>query len=114
MYKIRLNPTRPQVRLWDTGDLEAMQNGPEDHTFATFRMDSVGTVLRQREWWLGEADFRLELANRARPSRYLTGDEGYDVDWYLTRTEGRAALDPTSTDHSTRSAGNPSPGAVSS
>jgi hypothetical protein len=29
---------------------------------------------------------------RARLWRYLTGDETYDVDHYLTRLEGRAAL----------------------
>lgn len=92
MYKIRLNPTRPQVRLWDTADLAAMHNQPDDHVFAQFRMDSVATILRHREAWLGEADYRLELANRARLWRYLTGDDAYDVDWYLTRTEGRGVL----------------------
>ena len=93
MYKIRLNPTEPQVRLWDTSDLAAMQNGPEDHMFATFRFDSVAAVLRHREPWAGEADQRLEMANRARLWRYLTGDDHFDVDWYLTRTEARAALE---------------------
>ncbi len=94
MWKIRLNPTVPQVRRWDTSDLEAMHNGPDDHTFARFRTDSVGAILRTREPWMGEADFRLELANRARLWRYLTDDLGYDVDWYLTRSEGRAGLAP--------------------
>jgi hypothetical protein len=92
MYKIRLNPSVPQVRLWDVSDLEAMQNGPEDHIFATFRTDSVAATLRTRHSWLGEADYRLELANRARLWRHLTGDDTFDVDWYLTRTERRAAL----------------------
>lgn len=92
MYKIRLNPTVAQVRHWDTGDLETMQNGPDDHLFARFRTDSVAAILRHREPWLGEADYRLELANRAVLWRYLTGDTDFDVDYYLTRTEGRAAL----------------------
>jgi hypothetical protein len=92
MYKIRLNPTGPQVLHWDTSDLGAMQNGPEDHLFARFRTDSVAAVLRHREPWFGEADYRLELANRAALWRYLTGDPGFDVDWYLTRTEARAGL----------------------
>lgn len=92
MYKIRLNPTAPQVRQWDTSDLDEMQNGPDDHVFATFRFDSVAAVLRHREKWLGEADYRLELANRAALWRYLTGDTDFDVDWYLTRTEARADL----------------------
>ncbi len=92
MYKIRLNPAGPQQRHWDTTDLAAMHNGPDDHLFARFRMDSVAGILRTREPWLGEADHRLELANRAALWRYLTGDDRFDVDWYLTRTEARAAL----------------------
>ena len=31
--------------------------------------------------------------NRARLWRYLTGDERFDADWYLTRTEGRRRID---------------------
>jgi hypothetical protein len=92
MYKIRLNPTEPQVRHWDTGDLDEVHNGPDDHLFARFRTDSVAGILRHREPWMGEADHRLELAARASLWRYLTGDERFDVDWYLTRTEARASL----------------------
>lgn len=92
MYKIRLGPASPQVLHWDTTDLAARQNGPEDHIFATFRMDSVAGILRHREPWMGEADHRLELANRATVWRHLTGDDRFDVDWYLTRIEARAAL----------------------
>ena len=92
MYKIRLNPTVPQVCHWDTSDLDALHNEPDDHVFARFRFDSVAGILRHRELWFGEATYRLELANRARLWRYLTGDDRYDVDWYLTRTESRAGL----------------------
>ena len=55
-------------------------------------MDSIAGMLRHRERWMGEADYRLELRNRARLWRYLTGDDGFDVDWYLTRQEMRAGL----------------------
>ncbi len=92
MFKIRLNPTAPQVRHWDTTDLDDMHNGPDDHVFAKFRSDSVAAILRNREAWLGEADYRLELANRAQLWRYLTGDDSFDVDYYLTRTDVRTAL----------------------
>ena len=92
MYKVRLNPTTTQVRQWDTSDLEALDSGPGDHVFARFRMDSIAGMLRHRERWMGEADYRLELRNRARLWRYLTGDDGFDVDWYLTRQEMRAGL----------------------
>jgi hypothetical protein len=92
MYKIRLNPTAPQVRHWDTSDLDELQAGPDDHIFARFRFDSVAGILRHREPWMGEADHRLELANRAALWRYLSGDDRFDVDWYLTRSEARAGM----------------------
>ncbi len=92
MYKIRLNPTRPQVRLWDTSDLDAVQNDPSDHIFARFDMGKIGMTLRHTEPWMGVADHRLEEIARAQLWRYLTGDDGYDLDWYLTRLAGRARL----------------------
>jgi len=93
MYKIRLNPTVPQVRKWNTSDLEELQNSRSDHIFAQFDQSKVAWTLRHREPWMGEADFRLELLNRAKLWRYLTGDNGYDIDWYLTRIEGHQDLD---------------------
>lgn len=92
MFKIRLNPTVPQVRHWDLSDFDARHNSREDHVFATFRRDSVAALLRRRERWMGEADYRLELANRTRLWRYLSDDPDFDVDWYLTRTEGHHTL----------------------
>lgn len=93
MYKIRLNPRVPQVRLWNTEDLDALHNDPADHTFATMRFDSVGHVLRGMQPWQQGHEARLELVQRARLWRYLSGDQRYDVDYYLTRLEQRAALD---------------------
>jgi hypothetical protein len=92
MYKIRLNPSRSQVRLWDTGDLDEMQNGPDDHLFARFRFDSVAGILRSTEPWYEQGTDRLELVHRARLWRYLTGDDRFDVDYYVTRIEAKAAL----------------------
>jgi hypothetical protein len=92
MYKIRLNPTRPQVRRWDASDLPGRQSAPNDHIFATFDTERIGMTLRHREAWMGEQDHRLELIARAGLWRYLTGDEAFDLDWYRTRVVGRAAL----------------------
>jgi len=93
MYKIRLNPTAPQVRRWDTSDLADAQNPPNDHIFATFDAGRIGMTLRTREPWMGEPDHRLELMARARLWRYLTGDDDYDLDWYRTRLDARVALE---------------------
>ena len=92
MYKIRLNPTRPQVQLWDASDLESRQSTPNDHIFATFDTGRVGMILRHREPWMGEQDHRLELMARTRLWRYVTGDTTFDLDWYHTRLGARAAL----------------------
>ena len=92
MYKIRLNPRVPQRRLWNTGDLDALHNDYSDHIFATVPADSVGRILRGRQPWQRGHEERYDLTARARLWRYLTGDDRYDVDYYLTRVEGRGAL----------------------
>jgi len=93
MGKLRLNPTVPQVRLWDTSDL-AERNRADDHMFARTEPGLVAAELRRFERWYEPAVHRLETVQRARLWRYLTGDQRFDVDWYLTRTERRAALAP--------------------
>jgi hypothetical protein len=97
MYKIRLNPTRPQVRRWDTSDLDDRQSAPNDHIFATFDTGRIGMALRHREAWMGEQDFRLELLARAELWRYLTGDDAFDLDWYRTRIARRSTLEQAAT-----------------
>ncbi len=92
MYKIRLNPCVPQVRLWNTADLAALQNDASDHVFATVPGDSVGRILRRKHSWQRGHEERYDLTARARLWRHLSGDERYDVDYYLTRLEHRAAL----------------------
>jgi hypothetical protein len=93
MYKIRLGPVVPQVKLWNLDDFEALQNDARDHIFATLQGDSVGRILRQSQpWQRGGHEERYELVQRARLWRYLSGDPSFDVDFYLTRLERRAAI----------------------
>jgi hypothetical protein len=92
MHKVRLNPTVPQVRLWNTSDLDELHNPPSDHVFARMMPDSVAQVFRLPEPWMSVTDARNEQVQRARLWRYVTGDDTYDNDHYLTRLEGRAAL----------------------
>lgn len=92
-YKLRLNPTSPQVRRWNLADLEALHGAASDHVFATWDPRSAAAVFRAPEPWFELGTGRLETVNRARLWRYLTGDERYDVDWYLTRTEERLRID---------------------
>lgn len=87
MYKIRLNPVVPQVRLWDTTDFDAVHNEATDHIFATSRSDSVAAVLRTRQPWQGEDASRYDLVERTKLWRYLSDDATFDADHYLTRLD---------------------------
>ncbi len=92
MYKIRLNPRVDQVKLWNTADLEALQNDASDHVFATVPEQSVGRLLRRRHDWQRGHEERYDLRQRALLWRHISGDPSFDVDYYLTRVEQRAAL----------------------
>ena len=92
MGKVRLNPTVRQLRLWDTSDVDARMRA-DDHMFARTDATSVAARLRGSEPWYEPSVHRLETVQRALLWRYLTGDTGFDVDWYLSRTERRAALE---------------------
>lgn len=76
MYKIRFNPTVRQLRLWNTDDIDD---------------PAVLRTLMQRATFAPAAEGRLEYVNRAKMWRGLTGDELFDIDYYLTRE----ALRPT-------------------
>ena len=90
MHKIRLNPTEPQVRLWDLSDFEAHHNLSSDHFFATMQPGSVAETFRTWHPWMGVTDYRNDQIQRALLWRHLSGDEAFDVDYYLTRLEQRA------------------------
>jgi hypothetical protein len=92
LYKIRLNPTRPQVRLWNTEDFDELHNEPNDHFYARMQSDSVAQTFRRWMPWQGVSAHRNNQTQRARLWRYLTDDDRYDVDHYLTRLSGRAGL----------------------
>jgi hypothetical protein len=74
MFKIRFNPTVRQLRLWNTDDIDDA---------------AVTQELMTRFPWYENATGRLELVNRARLWRHLTGNDIADLDYYLTRMEIR-------------------------
>jgi hypothetical protein len=83
MYKLRLNPTVRQLRLWNTDDID--------------KPEVTETLLREPAW--AGNDGRHEQVNRARLWRFLTGDDEFDLDHYLTRNTLRPAeVSPTATD----------------
>ena len=72
MFKLRLNPTVRQQRLWNTGDLE----DPETRS-------DIGKILSERIPWHGQRH-RIEVMNRIRLWRYLSGDPDFDVAFWWT------------------------------
>jgi hypothetical protein len=72
MFKVRLNPTVRQVRLWNTDDL----HDPE-----------VARILGRSYPWYEAASGRLEIVNRSKLWRDLTGDDTFDTGYWLTRLE---------------------------
>lgn len=75
MLKLRLNPSGPQRRLWNTADLDDV---------------AIPGILGSPEPWHGN-EARLEVVNRIKLWRHLTGDARFDVDYWLTRLENQAS-----------------------
>ncbi len=71
MFKLRLNPTVRQLRLWNTADLD----DPE----------IAGILGTNHEWYGNES--RLEVVNRIKFWRFLAGDDNFDVSYWLSRLE---------------------------
>ena len=90
MFKIRMNPSLTQVRQFDLSTLPSpaaqrpifLTKGPQPR--------SVEQVLMTPEPWFEQDTGRLEFVNRVRLWRYLTGDDSYDADYWLTRLENLA------------------------
>jgi hypothetical protein len=91
MFKIRLCPQAPQVRLWDTSDLP--DSNDQRAIFWTAPPDpaDIASILTTPEPWFENDTGRLEYLNRIRLWRYLTGDDEYDADYWLTRVENEYA-----------------------
>lgn len=90
MFKIRMNPSVPQVRQWDMTTLPAQPNprpifyvkGPQPQT--------VESILMTPEPWFEQDTGRLEFVNRIKLWRHLTGDAAYDADHWMSRLENPA------------------------
>lgn len=73
MFKLRLGPGGRQVRRWDLADLD----DPD-----------VARTLRHEHPFAG-SQARLEIVNRIKLWRYLTGDAAFDLDYWLGRMAER-------------------------
>jgi len=92
MFKVRINPTVPQVRLWDTSDLPADRvQRPIFFRKRRADADTADSVLMAPEPWFEHDTGRLEYINRIRFWRLLTGDRTRDIDYWLSRIENEPA-----------------------
>jgi hypothetical protein len=73
MFKLRLNPTVRQLKLWNTDDLDDPR---------------IPGILFRNHRWYGNDD-RLEYVNRIQLWRFLTGNEQFDAHYWLTRIENK-------------------------
>lgn len=91
MFKIRLNPRVRQCRLWNTADMAAqMEREPIYSARAgAGSEETLFSILAKLEPWYENADGRLELINRIRFWRFLTGDQSFDLHYWLTRLENQ-------------------------
>jgi Phytanoyl-CoA dioxygenase (PhyH) len=91
MFKIRMNPSAPQVRKWDVSDLPAEPRPQRPIFYAPTRQDpdTVEAILMTPEPWFEQDTGRLEFVNRIRLWRHLTGDPAYDADYWMGRLESQ-------------------------
>ena len=87
MFKLRLNPAVRQLRLWNTDDLDADYNDAREIYTTGARDNGVQDILSRREPWFEAASGRLEIVNRIKLWRFLTGDDDFDVHYWLGRLE---------------------------
>ena len=90
MFKVRLNPAERQLRLWNTDDLDEDYRAHRE-IFAGQQDGGVQDILGRQEPWFEAASGRLEIVNRVKLWRFLTGDETFDVHYWLTRLENMPA-----------------------
>ncbi|MDE2651930.1 MAG: phytanoyl-CoA dioxygenase family protein [Chloroflexota bacterium] len=91
MFKLRLNPAVRQLRLWNTGDLEPSYHSQREIYTRSAQDGGVQDILSRREPWFEAASGRLEIVNRIKLWRFLTGDSDFDVHYWLGRLENKPA-----------------------
>jgi Phytanoyl-CoA dioxygenase (PhyH) len=87
MFKVRLNPTVRQRLLWNTDDLTDDAKKQQTIFGGSKKSDDVQSILGQLEPWFEWGDGRLEIINRIKLWRFITGDNNFDVHYWLSRLE---------------------------
>ncbi len=91
MFKVRLCPTRRQLKLWNVDERPDDGTRPIFWTDGTRQRDHLYDILTRPEPWFEADTGRLEFINRVRFWRYITGDDRFDADYWVTRIENEYA-----------------------
>jgi hypothetical protein len=87
MFKVRLNPTVRQMRLWNTDDLDDSVGQQHPIFSKQTPTDDIQAILSRFEPWFEGGNGRLEILNRIKFWRFLTGDDNFDAHYWLSRLE---------------------------
>lgn len=87
MFKVRLNPAVRQLRLWNTDDLDESVNKQTPIFSKEMPKEGIQAILSSSEPWFEEGTKRLEILNRIKMWRFLTGDDNFDAHYWMTRLE---------------------------
>ncbi len=90
MFKIRMNPSVPQVRQWDIATLPDAPAQRPIFFVKTSQPETVESILMTPEPWFEQDTGRLEFVNRIKLWRRLAGDPAFDADYWATRLENPA------------------------
>ena len=90
MFKIRMNPSVPQVGLWDTASWDRAPGQRPIFFTRSPQPESVESILTTPELWFEQDTGRLEFINRIKLWRHLSGDPTYDADYWMSRLENPA------------------------
>lgn len=93
MFKLRLNPSVRQCRLWDTSDLDdrALERKPL-FVPGAYDPNDIQDILCTSERWFEDDTRRLEFINRIQLWRHLLGDPKADAHYWLARIENEPSL----------------------
>ena len=80
---------RRQLRLWEEGQIknETEPQRPIFWTDGKKQEDHLFSILTKPEPWFEMDSGRLEYLNRIRFWRYISGDDNFDADYWVTRVE---------------------------
>ena len=94
MFKLRLNPSVLQCKLWDTSDLDARALAHKPlFVPGVHDPNDIQDILCTSERWFEDDTQRLEFINRIRLWRHLLGDPVADAHYWLTRIENEPSLE---------------------